>query len=83
MVADLVAPELHEAAYASQRVASNLGVTLGPPIGALFLFVGGWTLEFVGVSAARGVGFVLAYRYLPRARRVRARRAAGARLVRA
>ena len=29
MIADLVAPELHEAAYASQRVAANLGVTLG------------------------------------------------------
>ena len=66
MVADLVAPELHEAAYASQRVASNLGVTMGPPIGSLFLFVGGWTLEFVGVSLMAAAGFVLAYRYLPR-----------------
>ena len=65
MVADLVAPELHEAAYASQRVASNLGVTMGPPIGALFLFLGGWHLEFVGVSLLAAVGFVLAYRYLP------------------
>ena len=62
MVADLVAPELHEAAYASQRVASNLGVTMGPPIGALFLFVGGWNLEFVGVSVLAAIGFVLAYR---------------------
>jgi predicted MFS family arabinose efflux permease len=66
MVADLVPPELHEAAYASQRVASNLGVTMGPPIGALFLFLGGWHLEFVGVSLLAGVGFLLAYRYLPR-----------------
>lgn len=34
MVADLVAPERHEEAYASVRVAANLGVTMGPPIGA-------------------------------------------------
>ena len=66
MIADLVPPEEHEAAFASQRVASNLGVTMGPPIGALFLFLGGWTLEFVGVSALALAGFVLAYRYLPR-----------------
>jgi predicted MFS family arabinose efflux permease len=66
MVADLVPPEQHEAAYASQRVASNLGVTMGPPIGALFLFLGGWTLEFIGVAVLAFVGFVLAYRYLPR-----------------
>ena len=40
MVADLVPPERHETGYASVRVASNLGVTLGPPVGSLFLFVG-------------------------------------------
>ena len=66
MVADLVAPELHEAAYASQRVASNLGVTMGPPIGSLFLFLGGWTFQFIGVSLLAASGFFLAYRYLPR-----------------
>jgi predicted MFS family arabinose efflux permease len=37
MVADLVAPERHEAAYAPVRVASNLGVAVGPPIGGLLL----------------------------------------------
>src|SRR5262249_41589235 len=37
MVADLVPPERHEAAYASVRVAANFGVTLGPPIGGLLL----------------------------------------------
>ena len=37
MVADLVPPERHEAAYASVRVASNLGVVCGPPIGGLLL----------------------------------------------
>ena len=40
MVADLVPPERHEAAYASVRVAANLGVTMGPPLGGLMLFLG-------------------------------------------
>jgi predicted MFS family arabinose efflux permease len=66
MVADLVPPEKHEAAYASVRVAANLGVTLGPPVGGLFLLIGGWTLEFVGVGLLAGFAFFLAYRYLPR-----------------
>jgi predicted MFS family arabinose efflux permease len=66
MVADLVPQERHEAAYASVRVAQNLGVTLGPPVGGFFLLVGDWTLEFVGVSLLAAVSFVLAYRYLPR-----------------
>ena len=37
LVADLVPPERHEQAYASVRVANNLGIALGPPIGALLL----------------------------------------------
>jgi predicted MFS family arabinose efflux permease len=40
MVADLVPPERHEAAYASVRVASNLGVVCGPPVGGLLLIGG-------------------------------------------
>jgi predicted MFS family arabinose efflux permease len=66
MVADLVPPERHEASYASVRVAQNLGVTLGPPVGGLFLLVGDWTLEFVGVSVLAGLSFLVACRYLPR-----------------
>ena len=57
LVADLVPPERHESAYATVRVMANLGVTMGPPIGALFLLVGGWNTLFVGVSvlaAGRG-----------------------------
>ena len=50
MVADLVHPERREAAYASVRVAQNLGVVCGPPIGSLFLIAGGWHALFVGVS---------------------------------
>ena len=66
MVADLVPPERHETGYASVRVASNLGVTMGPPVGSLFLFVGDWTALFVGVAILSGVSFALALRYLPR-----------------
>ena len=66
MVADLVPPDRHEAAYASVRVAQNLGVTMGPPIGGLFLLVGDWALLFVGVALLNAVSAALAYRYLPR-----------------
>jgi predicted MFS family arabinose efflux permease len=66
MVADLVAPERHEAAYASVRVAANLGVTMGPPVGSLFLIIGGWSLFFPCVSLLAVVAFGLAYRYLPK-----------------
>ena len=67
MVADLVPPERHERAYASVRVAQNLGVVLGPPLGGLLLIGERWELLFVGVSAAAALTFLVAYRYLPRA----------------
>ena len=66
MVADLVPPERHEAAYASVRVAQNLGVTMGPPIGGLLLIGENWPVLFVGVSALSAVAFAIAWRYLPR-----------------
>jgi predicted MFS family arabinose efflux permease len=66
MVADLVAPERHEAAYASVRVASNLGVTIGPPIGGLLLVGGHWTHLFLGTFVLASAGFAIAYRYIPR-----------------
>jgi len=45
MVADLVPRERHEAGYAAIRVAHNLGVTLGPPIGGLLLLWHSWPLS--------------------------------------
>jgi predicted MFS family arabinose efflux permease len=66
MVADLVPSERHEQAYAAVRVAANLGVTLGPPTGGLFLALGSWSALFVGAAALFFGGFVLALRYLPR-----------------
>jgi len=66
MVADLVPPDRHEEAYASVRVAANLGVTMGPPIGSLFLLVGGWTVFFPCVSLLAITAWVAAFRYLPK-----------------
>src|SRR4051812_28380801 len=66
MVADLVAPERHEAAYASVRVASNLGVTIGPPLGGLFLIGGNWDHLFIGVFPLGLLAAAIAFRYIPR-----------------
>jgi predicted MFS family arabinose efflux permease len=66
MVADLVPPQRHEAGYAAVRVASNLGTTLGPPIGGLLLLSHSWPVFFSGVSVLAAFGFVIALRYLPR-----------------
>jgi predicted MFS family arabinose efflux permease len=66
MVADLVPPERHEAAYASVRVAANLGVAFGPPIGGLLLIGRHWPLLFGGVTAMSVIAIGIAYRYLPR-----------------
>lgn len=64
MVADLVPPERHEAAYASIRVANNLGVVLGPVLGGLLLLVS-WPALFVSVSILSAGVFALAWRLLP------------------
>jgi predicted MFS family arabinose efflux permease len=66
MVADLVPPERHEAGYASTRVASNLGVAFGPPVGGVLLIGRQWPLLFAGVAAMSVVAIAIAYRYLPR-----------------
>jgi predicted MFS family arabinose efflux permease len=66
MVADLVAPERHEAAYAAVRVASNLGVTIGPPIGGLLLVGGHWNHLWLGTLVLAAAGFAIAYRFIPR-----------------
>ena len=65
MVADLVPPERHEAAYASIRVANNLGVVCGPPIGSVLLIGRHWPLLFLGVTALALATIAIGYRYLP------------------
>jgi predicted MFS family arabinose efflux permease len=66
LIADLVPKEKHEQAYAAQRVASNLGVTLGPPLGGLLLLVGDWRALFVGGSVLAWIAFAIGYRFVPR-----------------
>jgi predicted MFS family arabinose efflux permease len=66
MVADLVAPDRQEIAYASVRVASNLGVTIGPPLGGLLLIGGSWNHLWLGTLALSLAGFAIAVRYIPR-----------------
>jgi MFS family permease len=65
LVADLVPPERHEQSYASVRIAANLGVTMGPPVGGALLLIG-WNALFVGGATLSALSFLLAYRYLPR-----------------
>jgi predicted MFS family arabinose efflux permease len=66
MVADLVPPERHDAAYAAVRVASNLGVSIGPPLGGLLLLGNSWPRLFVGAFVLSALGWAIAYRYIPR-----------------
>jgi predicted MFS family arabinose efflux permease len=65
LVADLVPRERHEPAYAAVRVASNLGITFGPPIGGLLLLLGSWNALFLGAAVFSAVGFALAALFLP------------------
>jgi len=65
LVADLVPHDRHEPAYAAVRVASNLGVTFGPPLGGLLLLLGSWNALFLGAAAFSTVGFALAVLFLP------------------
>ncbi len=65
MVADLVAPERREAAYASVRIAQNLGVTIGPVLGGLLLLGGSWSRLWLGTLVLASIGFGIAYRYIP------------------
>jgi MFS family permease len=66
MIADLVAPERREAAYSSVRVAANLGVTIGPPIGGLLLIGGHWNHLWLGTLVLSTAGFLIAWRFIPR-----------------
>jgi predicted MFS family arabinose efflux permease len=65
LVADLVPPDRHEAGYATVRVSNNLGVTMGPPIGSLFLVLGGWHALFIGVALLAAGAWLLSFRLLP------------------
>jgi len=66
MVADLVAPEKHADAYAAVRVASNLGVAIGPVIGGLLLIGGHWSHLWLGTLVLATAAYGIALRYIPR-----------------
>ena len=66
MVADLVPPERQENAYAAVRVANNLGISIGPPIGGLLLIGGHWPHLFLGTGVLAAAASVIAFRYVPR-----------------
>lgn len=65
LVADVVPAARHEHAYASLRVANNLGVTLGPPIGGALLLTGNYDVLWIGVAVLRSVTTLLAWRLIP------------------
>jgi predicted MFS family arabinose efflux permease len=66
MVADLVPPDRIEASYAAVRVAKNLGVSFGPPLGGLLLLGSHWSRLFAGVFVLLAIALFIAVRYLPR-----------------
>ncbi len=60
LVADLVpVPDERENAYATVRVAANLGVLLGPPLAAFLVYVGGWTSFLLGIGVLGIAGALL------------------------
>ena len=65
LIADLVPPEKQSLAYASERVAENLGVCFGPPVGALLLLAHDWRILFLTVVALVIGVFAIAYRLIP------------------
>src|SRR5439155_25951176 len=65
ILADLVPYYRHDSAYAAVRVASNLGITFGPPLGGLLLLIGSWNALFIGAAAFSALGFSLAVLFLP------------------
>jgi MFS family permease len=66
LVADLIAEaDEREAGYAAIRVASNVGILIGPPLAALLVYLGGWTAFLLGIAALGAIGAVLAAVLLP------------------
>jgi len=66
LVADVVPDgEGREHAYATVRIASNLGVLLGPPLGALLIHFGGWRAFLIAIAVIGLVGAAVALAFLP------------------
>ena len=66
LVADLVHEEDgRELAYASVRVAGNLGAFAGPPFAALLIGVGGWSWFLIGIAGLGLAGTAVTAVFLP------------------
>jgi predicted MFS family arabinose efflux permease len=59
LVADLVPDTEREPGFAAVRVATNLGALLGPPLGALLVYVGDWSAFLLGIAALGVAGALL------------------------
>jgi predicted MFS family arabinose efflux permease len=66
LVPDLVEPARQEEAFAAVRVASNLGVVVGPPVGGFLLWGERWELFFLGLAALGAFALAVALRWVPR-----------------
>jgi predicted MFS family arabinose efflux permease len=67
LVADFVPePEGREDAYATVRVANNLGILVGPPIAALLIHLGGWSAFLLGLVAVAITGAAVTVLVVPR-----------------
>jgi predicted MFS family arabinose efflux permease len=67
LVADVVRePEMREGAYATVRVATNLGTLIGPPLAALMIHLGGWSAFLFGLVGVAAVGAAVTVVVLPR-----------------
>lgn len=66
LVADFIPePELREAAYATVRVANNLGILIGPPVAALLIHLFGWSAFLLGLVAVAAAGGVVTIAGIP------------------
>src|SRR5438093_7056825 len=59
LVADVVDAEGRAPGFATVRVATNLGNLVGPPLGALLVYLGGWTAFLLGIAALGVAGAIL------------------------
>jgi predicted MFS family arabinose efflux permease len=67
LVADFVSePEARESAYATVRIAGNLGALGGPPLGALLIHVGSWSAFLLGLVVVALIGAATTAVLLPR-----------------
>lgn len=66
LVPDLVEPARQEEAFAAVRVAANLGVVVGPPVGGFLLWGERWSLFFLGLAALGAIALLVALRWVPR-----------------